>query len=102
MGTERKTFAALMTKWSWRPIRNCPGRYVMTGAPSDRPPQALVGSGDVVFGFRVETAPDKLLVVELVDGGLVTYERTNGTYVHTLNDPEGFLRKLRQLGIGLP
>jgi hypothetical protein len=74
----------------------------MTGVPSDLPVQALVGSGDVVFEFCVETAPDKVLVVELVDGGVITYERTDGTYVHTLNDPEGFSRKLRQLGIRLP
>jgi hypothetical protein len=102
MGTERTTFAALMTKWTWRPIRNCPGRYLMAGVPSDLPPQALVRSGDVILEFRVETAPDKVLVVQLVDGGVITYEWTDGRYVHTLNDPEGFSRKLRQLGIGLP
>lgn len=91
-----------MTKRTWRPIRNCPGRYVMVGVPSDLPVQALVGSGNVVFEFRVETAPDKVLVVQLVDGGVITYERTDGTHVHTLNNAEGFLRKLRQLGIRIP
>jgi hypothetical protein len=91
-----------MTAWKWKAIRNCPGRYVLSGVPADLPLRALAGSDVERLEFDAETASDKVVVVRLADGGLITYERADGTCVHTLNDPEGFSRKLRQLGIVLP
>jgi hypothetical protein len=35
-------------------------------------------------------------------GGLISYARGDGSYLHTLNTPDGFARKLRQLGIPVP
>jgi hypothetical protein len=49
--------------------------------------------------YRVRAARDPALVVELEGGGLISYLREDGTLMHTLNTPEGFRRKLRQLGI---
>jgi len=51
--------------------------------------------------YRVEAAKDAVLVVELDDGGLISYRRADGSFLHTLNTTEGFRRKLTQLGIDL-
>lgn len=94
------TFDRLFSQWQWRPIRNCPGRYVLTGV-SPRPSlETLTGEAEVQE-FRVEAAKDAVLVVRLVGGGLISYKRPDGTCLHTLNTTEGFERKLLQLGIPL-
>lgn len=95
------TFAELFQKWQWRPIRNCSGRYVLASAPPSLSLQALVGTNVDVREFRVQIAPDTVLVARLDDGGLITYKRADGSYLHTLNTSEGFSRKLLQLGIVL-
>jgi len=50
----------------------------------------------------VEKARDTVLVAPLDRGGVISYQRADGSFVHTLNTPEGFARKLAQLGIILP
>lgn len=97
-----KTFAGLLEQWEWKPIHHCQGRYVLSAAPRDLSIEALAGPGATVFRLRVEGARDTVAVSTLVDGGLIAYERADGTVIHTLNDPDGFLRKLTQLGISLP
>ena len=64
------------------------------------PPEALIGIADV-REFHVSAAKDAVLVVRLIDGGLISYKRSDGSYLHTLNTAEGFARKLTKLGIRL-
>ena len=92
-------FEVLKERWSWAPIRNCPGRFVLTDAPADLTPGDLVGSDVELSEFRVPGARDVVLVGRLADGGIISYRRSDGSYKHTLNTPEGFARKLAQLGI---
>jgi hypothetical protein len=47
----------------------------------------------------VPTAKDPVVVAPLNDGGLISYRKPDGTYLHTLNSREGYERKLQQLGI---
>ncbi len=94
-------FDELWEKWDWRPIRNCPGRFVLRGAPADVTPAELVGSDIKVVEHKTSAAKDLVLVVALDKGGLISYKRPNGSFLHTLNTPEGFRRKLRQLYINL-
>jgi len=49
----------------------------------------------------VPGAQDEGLVAWIAGGGILSYRRSDGTYVHTLNTSEGFARKLAQLGIDL-
>jgi hypothetical protein len=95
------TFAELMGAWTWKPIRNCPGRYVLDHAASDLRPQEILGNEAEASEYRVPEAVDAVLVAELPGGGLISYRRDDGSYLHTLNTPEGFRRKLAQLGIDL-
>jgi hypothetical protein len=67
-------------------VREAPGSLV-PGIPSQE--------------FRVAAARDVVVVVPLASGGLISYKRADGTFVHTLNTPDGFARKLAQLGITL-
>jgi hypothetical protein len=95
------TFAALMSAWRWRPIANCPGRFVLMSGPTDMTPRDLVGAAAGFEEFRVATARDVVVVARFDDGGIISYRRANGAYLHTLNTGEGFERKLAQLGIAL-
>lgn len=94
------TFDYLMNNWQWEPIRNCPGRYVLRGVAADFPPEALLGEGADLSDYDVETARDRVIVALFSGGGLISYKRADGTYLHTLNTEEGLARKLLQLGIG--
>ena len=94
------TYAALVAAGPWRALRYCPGRSVWQG-PSGLTPADLVGAEASVRVFRVDAAPDPVHVVALPDGGLISYAKPDGSFVHTLNTREGFARKLDDLGIRL-
>ena len=94
------TFNQLLEKWDWKPIRNCPGRLILSGAKADLSCEELLGEAARVGIYSVDAAKDTVLVVKLDEGGLISYKKADGSFVHTLNTPEGFQRKLLQLGIG--
>jgi hypothetical protein len=96
------TFDELMKAGAWRPIRNCPGRFILRGASNNLRPQDILRDEVEAREFKVEAAKDTVLVVELEGGGLISYRRDDGSFLHTLNTPEGFRRKLSQLKIDLP
>jgi hypothetical protein len=91
-------FAAVFAQRSWVPIRNCPGRFGLAEGAVSYPPSAIVGDAPE-REFRVAATPDPVIVVQFEDGGLISYRRGNGFYVHTLNTADGLARKLAQLGI---
>ena len=94
-------FEAIKTNWDWRPIRNCPGRFVLRAAGRTISPADVGGAAAGWREFRVERAVDPVLVAEVEGGGLISYRKKDGTFLHTLNTPEGFARKLAQLEIEL-
>jgi hypothetical protein len=95
-----KSFDQLFRERNWQPIRNCPGRYVLRGAGGHLSPAAIMGEAGTLSEHRVAAAQDTVLVLKLeTGGGLISYRRADGSLLHTLNTPEGFERKLRQLGI---
>jgi len=91
----------LLDRWQWKPIRNCPGRFVLVTTDRSMPLDRLMGSDGHAQAFSSGAAKDTVLVVQLDDGGLISYARADGSVVHTLNTVEGFGRKLAQLGIML-
>jgi len=93
------TLDDLMKAWTWRPIPGCPGRYTLREASPYLSLEALLGPGAQAIEFRVEAAKDAVLVVSLDRGGVISYKRDDGSFLHTLNTEEGFERKLAQLGI---
>ena len=94
------TFDRLWRDQNWSQIANCPGRFRLEDGLSDVAPAGLIGADVETRRHEVSSCRDAVLVTQLDGGGLISYARPNGTYVHTLNTEEGFMRKLRQLGIG--
>jgi hypothetical protein len=95
------TFDEMRTKWELRPIRNCLGRFVIRTSEIDLSAQELLGADAEIQTFQVASARDTVLVARMDEGGLISYQRADGTYLHTLNTADGFERKLRDLGIEL-
>ena len=94
-------FDELKAKWNWKPIHRCPGRYILPSVDGFLSPEDLLGHDVQLSEFRVDKAKDIVVVAKLGDGGLISYKRIDGTYLHTLNTVTGFERKLLQLGIEL-
>lgn len=94
------TFQTVFDRWTWKPIRNCPGRYIFAEGASRLPVAAIVPHDFPVFEFAPEIVPDRVLVMKFDDGGgIISYKKEDGYLLHTLNDDEGFSRKIRQLRI---
>jgi hypothetical protein len=87
----------LLADLPWKPIRGCPGRLVLDGL-SDRSAEDLAGLAGPVPVRTSPVAPDPVVVVQLADGGLISYVKPDGRWLHTLATPEAFERKVRQLG----
>jgi len=73
----------------------------MCSSSADLSPEELLGQDIEMSTFQVAAAKDTVVVADLGDGGLISYKRADGTYLHTLNTIEGFERKLLSLGIEL-
>ena len=93
------TFDEIMTRWPWKPIPHCPGRWVLSMADFCGEPETLAGPGAEVVVFEAGRTADPVVVVWLEEGGLISYKKGEGRYLHTLGTAEGFERKLSQLGI---
>lgn len=96
--------AALQAKGTWTPIRGCPGRDVLAPAHGRRSPRDLLGADVAISEYRCAGARDLVVLAWPGDGGLRSYRRADGSCRHTLNrhawnTPEGWARKLAQLGI---
>ncbi len=94
----RTTFEDLRGRFPWRPLRGCPGRYVLAGGASASSPAELFGA--LAFHeTRSAHAPDRVIVAPVEGGGLISYAKQDGTFIHTLSDAAGFRRKLAVLGL---
>jgi hypothetical protein len=93
------TFEALQKRYEWVPIRDCPGRSVLRGVDPKLSLTGLLGDIGTARSFVSAEARDVLWVVPLEGGGVLSYGRADGTWLHTLNTPDGLKRKLAQLQI---
>jgi hypothetical protein len=60
-----------------------------------------VGSSFSRTVHTATTARDTVVVTWIDNWGLISYHREDGSWCHTVNQPDGFERKLRMLGIAL-
>lgn len=97
----RPSYASLLEAGEWRDLPGCPGRKVLRGGDGVSP-QDLVGQRATIHRFEVAGAEDPVLVARVEGGGLLSFAKPDGRFVHTLNTGEGLARKLAQLGIELP
>jgi hypothetical protein len=94
-------FDQLFHRFDWKPVARCEGRFVLRNAGANLTFSDLIGEHIVVREFKVEAARDTVMVVRFEGGGLISYRREDGSCLHTLNNDEGFRRKLAQLGIDI-
>ena len=90
----------LIDRFGGQPIPDCPGRYVLRSARDTDPPEMICRSSRV-SRHRTPKARDVVVVTWLSGWGLISYERADGSWLHTANDSEGFRRKLQALDIPL-
>ncbi len=92
------SFDQLKSDHLWREIANCPGRYILRGGPTRTTLQELVGPEIRVEKLESKTARDTVWVAFIASGGMISYEKKDGRFIHTLNTASGFQRKREQLG----
>ena len=94
-----KSFDQLLACYDWQPIPNCPGRYTATGLNRSINLSELVGDKVTETSHHSPKARDEVIVLKISGGGIISYRRRDGSYLHTLNTDDGFRRKLQDLGI---
>lgn len=96
-------FERIFNKWEWRPIRNCPGRFTFTDGSTDLTVEEILDAKIKTYKFKSAKVTDEVLVAAFfTGGGLISYAKEGGLFLHTLNNRDGFRRKLRQMEIALP
>ncbi len=93
------TFDSLYSRFTWQPIRDCPGRFILRGVTATVGLVDLLDETMVAQRFDSVHAKDAVWVARFDDGGVISYQRGDGTWLHTLCTPAGLKRKLRQLEI---
>ena len=102
--------AALQALWcycEWKEIRNCPGRYTTRRRDLARwPPERLLAAAlgadapQTSLWRHSSSTSDAIHAVRFAGGGgLLTYARSDGKFVHTLNTESGLLRKIAALRV---
>jgi hypothetical protein len=103
MPLEPTIFDQIFDKWDWSEIRHCPGRFIFAEGRSKLSSEEIIGIKIEVYKFRSEKITDETLVVRFdTGGGLISYIKEDDQFLHSLNNEDGFRRKLRQLEIVLP
>lgn len=87
----------LFSLFRWIPIRNCPGRSVLS-EPSKSLTKELTRS-PTMKKYRFENTRDLVMICSIEGGGLISFVRSDQTVVHTLNTREGFHRRLVKFGL---
>ena len=72
---------------------------MLAAGPVATPPEEIVRGSNDSSEHVSAAARDPVIVTAFDDGGLISYRKAEGTFLHTLNTREGLERKLRQLGI---
>ncbi len=103
--------ALLQALWDyceWKEIRNCPGRYTirrrrdLSRWPPERLLAAALGAAapQTSLWRHSSSTSDAIHAVRFAGGGgLLTYARADGTFIHTFNTESGLLRKIAALRV---
>jgi len=92
-----KSIHQLLLRYNCREIENCPGRYIVKNVSNNLSLSELLSEDVEISYHKTPRARDRVAIVELEDGGVISYIRANGTILHTLNNKSGFSRKIHDL-----
>jgi hypothetical protein len=93
------TFNDVLKMGLWVPIKNCLGRFALHDVSPTFSLSDLLGPDVAVQQAHSQKAKDIVWIARLEDGGVISYARSDGSWLHTLNTEEGLERKLKQLEI---
>lgn len=107
MENENPSFVRLLEKYSLKEIENCPGRYTLMKDDHQRlkivKPETILNNKISIEVFHSDICRDCVHIGKFSDdsggGGLLSYEKSDGTFVHTLNNASGLQRKINHLQI---
>ncbi len=90
----------LLKRFQWEQIPNTNGRFTLSQKDVRLSVESLLDSDEVeIKQYPSANSQELIHVAELEDGGLISYERKDATYIHTLNSQNMFKRKQWELGI---
>tara|TARA_R110002124_G_scaffold93124_4_gene236514 strand:+ start:86 stop:472 length:387 start_codon:yes stop_codon:yes gene_type:complete len=90
----------LLKRYQWEQIPNTNGRFTLSQAEPSRTITELLGSAEIeIKQYPSAHQQELIFVVELEDGGLISYQRKDTSFIHTLNSQNMFKRKQWELGI---
>jgi hypothetical protein len=92
-------FDTLKNKYLWKEIYGCPGRFILKNEDKKLTVEELLKEDLTVNSFKTEKTTDEVLIVRFKGGGLISYKKPDNTCTHTLNNEEGFIKKLKMLEI---
>lgn len=96
---EKLRIEKLLTEWSHVAIHGCPGRFIVDDPKAAQWFSALLLSDVRVRCFSSPKARDPVFILPLEDGGIISYQKEDAQFLHTLNTFEGFQRKLKALDL---
>lgn len=88
------SFQKIRETYFCKEIHGCPGRFIIRDIHD-----ASLFDTLAPREYTLPNARDPVVVAEIEGGGLISFKKTDGYFIHTLNTPEGFRRKLVMLGI---
>lgn len=91
--------AEVMARAAWKPMSGAQGRFMLAEPTSKVTVRELTGPEADLHVLPSQQPDEKILVVPLEGGGLISTRRPNGHEVHTLNTDSEFRRRLLALGI---
>lgn len=91
------TFDTVLARFPWREIRDCPGRFVMRPKRADLTPAHVVGAAVPIETFDADETPDRIALARFPGGGLLSFGKPDGTWIHALNTESGLSRRLARL-----
>lgn len=90
----------LLKRFQWEQIPNSTGRFTLSPSEKSLSVEALIESEEIEIKQYPSANPEEVIhVVKLEDGGLISYQRKDNRYIHTLNSESMFKRKQWELGI---
>lgn len=92
--------ADLLERFQWEKIPDSEGRFTLNKSQSSLSVEELIGTEEVEIKQHPSAHPREVIhVVKLEDGGLISYQRQDASFIHTLNSENMFKRKQWELGI---
>ncbi len=88
----------LMTRYRWEQMSNDRGRFVLAAGQGSIATDELLGPDADVRRLASVAGKDVIVLARFEEGGLISYERPDGSVVHTLNTERAFKLKVWEMG----